>query len=382
MLDFIVIGGGMVGSAIALGLAQQGKRGLIIERHLPKPFSTEQLPDIRMSALSLGSVSLLTSLGAWQHIESMRYQPYSRLSVCEGVTSDVTHFDASSIDQTWLGYFVENRVTQLALHKALKDYDSVEWKTEVDVEQIDPEQGDIHLSDGSRIQAELIIGADGAQSRVRQLAKIGQTGWQYGQQAMGIIVKTPFPSTHETWQRFRPQGPIAYLPMHDQYAALIWYDQADSISHLMSLDEPQLKEALVSAYGAAYLGLEIINKARFPLARAHANQYVKGKVVLAGDAAHTINPLAGQGVNIGFKDVEQLLAALEGQSMPSADQLRQRYERPRRRANALMMSTMDAFYLGFSNDILPLKLARNALLKVVDNAGLMKQHILKYAVGL
>lgn len=384
MFDFIVVGGGMIGSALALGLGQQGHKVAIVEQHLPLAFSPEQPPDIRMSALSLGTMKLLEQLGAWDAISQSRTQPYSKLTVWESAADENrrTRFDAQSIGVDNLGFFVENRLTQLGLHEQIQGLDNVSWFTSATVVTLDCENATVTLSDGQELTANFIVGADGAQSQVRALANIGQSGWQYGQQALGVTIKTTSPSTHETWQRFRPEGPIAYLPMFENYAALIWYDNADKIRNLKSMSIGVLAEHVKDMF-VEYVGeFEALQSAAFPLTRAHANQYIRKRVILVGDAAHTINPLAGQGVNIGFQDVNCLLSLFAQDNVISEDSLRKSYQQPRMRANQLMMSSMDAFYYGFSNDILPLKLLRNGLLRLADNAGAIKQQALKYAVGI
>ena len=384
MFDFIVVGGGMIGSALALGLGQQGHKVAIVEQHLPLAFSPEQPPDIRMSALSLGTMKLLQHLGAWDAISQSRTQPYSKLTVWESAADENrrTQFDAQSIGVDNLGFFVENRLTQLGLHEQIQGLDNVSWFTSATVVTLDCENATVTLSDGKELTANFIVGADGAQSQVRALANIGQSGWQYGQQALGVTIKTTSPSTHETWQRFRPEGPIAYLPMFENYAALIWYDNADKIRNLKSMSIDVLAEHVKDMF-VEYVGeFEALQSAAFPLTRAHANQYIRKRVILVGDAAHTINPLAGQGVNIGFQDVNCLLSLFAQDNIISEDSLRKSYQQPRMRANQLMMSSMDAFYYGFSNDILPLKLLRNGLLRLADNAGAIKQQALKYAVGI
>jgi 2-octaprenyl-3-methyl-6-methoxy-1,4-benzoquinol hydroxylase len=170
--------------------------------------------------------------------------------------------------------------------------------------------------------------------------------------------------------------------MFENYAALIWYDNADKIRNLNSMSIGVLAEHVKDMF-VEYVGeFEALQSAAFPLTRAHANQYIRKRVILVGDAAHTINPLAGQGVNIGFQDVNCLLSLFAQDNVISEDSLRKSYQQPRMRANQLMMSSMDAFYYGFSNDILPLKLLRNGLLRLADNAGAIKQQALKYAVGI
>jgi 2-octaprenyl-3-methyl-6-methoxy-1,4-benzoquinol hydroxylase len=384
MLDFIVVGGGMIGAACALGLAKQGYRVVIIEKYMPEPFDAKQAPDVRMSALSLATERLLDRLGAWEFVQAMRSQPYDTLTVWESAVDEAqrTQFQANTINQTHLGHFVENRLTQLALHKALENSPNVTWYSDATITSLDPYAAQLSLSNGESLQARWVIGADGAQSQVRKLANIGQTGWQYAQHAMGVIVETDAPSTRETWQKFRPEGPIAYLPMYANYAALIWYDSAEVISHLIGLPDVEF-QAQVNQQFAPFVGrFTALQRAEFPLTRSHSNDYVRGKTILVGDAAHTINPLAGQGVNIGFKDVDALLTMFEHSIEVDEKDIKSRYETPRRRQNALMMTAMDAFYIGFSNDLLPLKFVRNGLLQLANQAGPLKQRALEYAVGL
>lgn len=374
----------MIGSALACGLAKQGRSIAIVENAMPQPYSVEQPPDVRMSALSLHTIKLLQSLGAWQHVQSMRSQPYDQLTVWETAqdVSQRTSFYASEIGEIELGHFVENRITQLALQTALAEFDNITWYTDVSIAALHVDEGHMTLDNGEQLQAQWIIGADGGMSRVRQLAQIGQTGWQYAQQACGIVVKLPGSAGHETWQQFRPQGPIAFLPMYGQYAALIWYDDKATIQSLMTLNQSAFEQRVRTTFGELVGDFEIQQYAAFPLTRAHANQYVKGRVILAGDAAHSINPLAGQGVNIGFKDVKALLDVVSANDNLDTEHLQRDYENSRRRENALMMTTMDAFYVGFSNDIAPLKFIRNGLLRLADNAGALKNRALRYAVGL
>ena len=382
--DAIVIGGGMVGSATALGLAKLGRTVALIEKNLPQDFSPEQPPDVRLSALSLSTVKFLNQLGAWQHISSMRCQPYNELAVWENAQTeaDKTVFTASSIGCDSLGQFVENRLTQLALHKEIAQYSAVDLYSNSNIEMLDTLNNQIVLKDGQKLHGKWIIGADGAQSKVRTAAGIGQTGWQYAQQALGVIVQLETNSGSRTWQQFKSTGPVAFLPMYDNFAALIWYHDANEISRLTALSEEQLKIRIIDNFPSIGADFSISSRGSFPLNRAHANQYVKAHTVLVGDSAHTINPLAGQGVNIGFKDVEALLNVFEQNGMPDTQKMSKEYEDVRRRQNLLMMTAMDVFYLAFSNEIEPLKMIRNLALKAAGKAGPLKQQALKYAVGI
>jgi len=401
MYDFCINGGGMVGSALALGLAQQNYRVALIEPFLPSDYEAGSKPDLRVSAISDASVALLKALGAWQFIEQMRVKPYTGLSVWDSPEYR-TDFTAQSIDVAQLGYFVENRVLQLGCHQALGNHDNVSWFTGSKVKHItlNPNalQSDtknnapavVTLESGDTIDAKWLVGADGAGSQVRQAANIGSSGWQYSQHAMGITVEMAKPVEPITWQQFTPNGPKAFLPMFDNYASLIWYDSPTELNLLTSLNNAQLKQKILAAFPEDLTHNEndftIIDKAIFPLTRAHASHYVTNPVILIGDAAHTINPLAGQGVNLGFSDVERLLEVTAKhepvESSTFIDKLVNDYETPRQRENALMMSAMDGFYGLFSNDIAPIKWVRNQLLFVAQRFEPAKREVLKYAIGM
>ena len=384
--DVCVIGGGMVGSAVALGLAKLGLQVTIVETNMPQPFRPEQPPDIRMSAFSMASVALLEQLGAWQHIQKMRVCPYRRLAVWE--RSDcMTEFDAADINASHLGFFVENRLVQLGIHKALEKQSLVTWLADSRVKRISrTDTTRVEFEDGSDLICKLVIGADGASSRVREIAQIGTTGWRYQQHALGIKIKTTEPSQDITWQQFTPTGPVAFLPMYGGYASLIWYHQGEQIKYLKSLSTDKLKAQIIAHFPSQLPDFEILETASFPLTRMHANCYVRDSIVLMGDAAHTINPLAGQGVNLGFKDVaefiQQMDSCLQTGGKINDEKGLKKYERARRGQNLLMMSAMDALYATFSNDFAPMKAIRNLGLKVADKTGVLKHQVMKYAMGL
>ncbi len=389
MYDFCINGGGMVGAATALGLAKKGYSIAIIEPNMPLPFERESKPDIRVSAISQTSVDLLDTLGAWRHIASMRVKPYTGLSVWEN-TDSRTDFTAKSIDMPQLGYFVENRLIQLGCHQALAQYDNVVWFTQdkVTTMSIGPSGATVKVGNHA-IEARWIIGADGANSQVRNAAHIGQTGWQYQQQAMGILVEMAHKADPITWQQFTPSGPRAFLPLFGRYASLVWYDDEIVLKSLKKLSSTQLKAKILSAFPAElqmHNDFEVLDRASFPLTRAHANKYVSQSAILIGDAAHTINPLAGQGVNLGFKDVGALLDCVERcsdvRSVEFSKRLLSDYEAVRRKDNLLMMSAMDGFYALFSNANTFVSVARNKLLELVQGLKPLKKQVLAYAIGV
>ncbi|WP_286265794.1 FAD-dependent oxidoreductase [Thalassotalea atypica] len=390
LVDCIVVGGGMVGAAAALSLAQLGLSVTLVEKSAPNPLSPEQPVDLRVSAISLASEYLLEQLGAWPQIRAWRCAPYKRLGVWESELA-YTEFNADDIDQPYLGHIIENRSIQLALWQQIEAHDSIELICPSSVEslsQVDHETtGFSTLSVGEReINARLIVAADGGNSFIRKLAGIGCTGWQYQQSAMLIHVQTSIEQQDITWQQFTPSGPMAMLPLSGNQASLVWYHHKDEIRRLSALSNQALQERVLAAFPEKLGDIKVLNKASFPLTRQHANSYVEGRVVLLGDAAHSINPLAGQGVNLGFKDVKALqtiiATAIGNGELWHQPHVLVRYEKARRTDNALMMTGMDALYKGFSNDLPLFKLLRNTGLFVAQRVPILKSKALAYACGI
>ncbi|VDZ84202.1 2-octaprenyl-3-methyl-6-methoxy-1,4-benzoquinol hydroxylase [Kluyvera intermedia] len=385
--DVAVVGSGMVGGALALGLAQNGFTVTVLEKSAPPDFDPSSPPDVRISAISASSVALLRSLGVWDAVLAMRAHPWRRLETWEWQNAHVV-FDASELKLPNLGFMVENNVLQRALWQALAAHPQVTLREGTTLNNMSPEgEGDVlRLADGSEIHAKLVVGADGALSQVRQQAGIGIHGWQYPQSCMLITVKSENEPGDSTWQQFSPAGPRAFLPLFDNWASLVWYDTPARIRQLQSLSMPQLQREITNHFPERLGHVTPVAAGAFPLTRRHAQQYVQPGLALVGDAAHTIHPLAGQGVNLGYRDVDALLDVLAnarsvGENWASLSVL-QRYQARRRVDNLLMQSGMDLFYAGFSNDLGPLRVLRNVGLMAAQRAGVLKHQALKYALGL
>lgn len=379
--DVAVIGGGMVGAAVAIGFAKQGRSVLVVEGKEPEAFTPEQPMDIRVSAISEHSVEILESLGAWQAISDMRVCPYRRLETWEHPDCR-TRFHSDELNMERLGYIVENRLIQLGLWAEFEKYPNLTLRCPETLQHIEfSATPQVTLSSGECFTADLVVGADGANSKVRALAGIGITAWDYRQHCMLINVETELPQQDITWQQFNPTGPRSFLPLCGHQGSLVWYDSPKRIKRLCGMSTEQLRQEVLSHFPAELGDVKVLQFGSFPLTRRHAQSYYKQGCVLVGDSAHTINPLAGQGVNLGFKDVEALLEVTEGQQTLSMDVLKQ-YERKRRPDNLLMQSGMDFFYKSFSNELAPLKFVRNAALKVAEKSGPIKAQVLKYALGL
>nr|WP_301542035.1 FAD-dependent monooxygenase [Shewanella sp. KJ2020] len=386
--DVILVGGGMVGAATAIGLAEQGLKVAVVESFVPKAYGPEQPLDVRVSAISVASETLLDRLGAMDALLQMRNVPYLGLETWE-LEGCITQFHCSQIGASHLGHIVENRLIQLALWQRMAQLNGITLYCPDKVAAFarDSDSVSLHLQSNIKLTAKLLVGADGANSQVRQWAGIGITGWDYAQSAMLINIKTAQGQQDVTWQQFTPKGPRSLLPLPGNNASLVWYDDANRIKQLMQLNNKQLAEQIRVHFPARLdADFTVESKGSFGLTRRHAQRYYSQNVVILGDAAHTINPLAGQGVNLGFKDVEALLAVIEEALTRHeawwSKEVLARYQDRRYRDNQLMMTTMDVFYAGFSNDILPLKLLRNGALKLANINSPIKQTVLKYAMGL
>ena len=383
-VDVLVVGGGMVGAACALGFAKQGKTVAMVEAIEPAAYTAEQPMDLRISAISHGSTLLLEKLGIWQQVLAMRACPYSKLATWEN-ESNKLQFDASSLGVSELGFMVENRLLQLALWQALKTYQNATLHYPNTLHAI--EQGaalsTATLDNGEQISAKLVIAADGAHSWLRTQVGIGITAWDYRHHCLLIHVKPKIPEEGVTWQYFSSQGPVAYLPFIQGDACLVWYAESSRIQELTAMNNTALKREILLHFPSRLGEVEVVNFSSFPLTRRHAQSYYKNNIVLVGDAAHTINPLAGQGVNLGFKDVAAMLQLFEqADSLANTQMLLARYQQKRHSDNLVMQTAMDVFYKGFSNDFAPIKLLRNFALEAIERSGPVKTQILKYAIGL
>lgn len=380
--DYAIVGGGMVGAATAIGLAKLGHNVAVIESKEPEAYNSSQPMDIRVSAISQSSVDLLEDLGAWKYIKETRVCPYKRLETWEHPECR-TRFHSDALDMEQLGFIVENRLIQLGLWQMFSTHENLTVITPTKIADLEffTDHNVLTLENGDKIKTKWVIGADGANSYVRQKAKIGVTAWDYRQHCMLINIETEKSQQDITWQWFTPSGPRSFLPLHGNKGSLVWYDSPQRIKQLSSMNAIQLEKE-IKAYFPQELGeFSVEQHGSFPLTRRHAQKYVDHRCVLLGDAAHTINPLAGQGVNLGFKDVKVLLEEIESKGIETEKALRM-YESRRKIDNLAMQSSMDLFYTLFSNSLPPVKFLRNVGLKLADSSGALKTQALKYALGL
>lgn len=388
--DVLIVGGGMVGSSLACALGGSGLSVAVLERSLPPAFSVDQPHDLRVSALSIASERFLRNIGAWDGIQNRRSCPYRRMKVWESDSRRAaTEFDATAIGYDHLGHIAENRVIQLALLDRLRDFDNIDLITPAKTTRIDYSPGAtlVELESGEQLVGRLVVAADGGDSLVRQAAGIGVTQWDYDQHALVAGVTTAYPQQDITWQQFTPTGPLAFLPLSGNNASIVWYNTPNEVKRLKALPDEVFMQQLHQTFPEELGHLtELQGRGSFPLRRQHAQSYVLEGLALAGDAAHMIHPLAGQGVNIGLLDSAALAEVLlkahaEGHSLADLHVLKQ-YEHQRRQHNLLMMQVMDSFYRVFSNDIGPLKLLRNAGLGLAGRLPPARNQVMAFAMGL
>ncbi len=411
--DVLIIGGGMVGMALACVLAKQGFEVHVLEEKQPKPFDPAQALDLRVSAVSLASQNVLEAAGAWAHVLAMSFSPAAKKGLPEGKLEEQppgmvlaratpfrrmrvwdqagvgdTRFDSREIGEPFLGHIVENRILQLALWQAAAGLDGVQTHCPAQLDGLSIHAHGVvaQLSDGASIHAKLVVGADGAHSRLRDLAHIGVIAWDYDVEALVATVKTHAPQQDITWQRFTPSGPQALLPLPGHHASLVWYHAPDEVARLLALDEADFLAELLRSFPRELGAIEaLVGRGSFKLTRRHAQTYAKPRVVLAGDAAHTIHPLAGQGVNLGFMDVaalaENLIAARARHQDIGALHVLQAYEGQRRGENLLMQSGMDVLHHLFkpAHGVVPL--LRGALLRLANDLPPLKRMLTRRATG-
>ncbi|MDN3681701.1 FAD-dependent 2-octaprenylphenol hydroxylase [Vibrio tapetis subsp. quintayensis] len=387
--DIAIVGGGMVGLTLAAALAKTELRVAIVEGKLPSS-ELNELPDIRVSALSRSSEQVLRSVGAWSGIEQRRASPYVAMEVWDKDSFASIDFHANHLSQPNLGHIVENRVIQLSLLDRIKQLDNVTLFAPQKCQSVVVGESEawITLDSGQALTAKLVVGADGAHSWLRQQQDIPLTHWDYGHHALVANIKTELPHHYTARQIFTPQGPLAFLPMQDaNMSSIVWSTEPKQADALMAMSDKEFNKALSAVFDLR-LGLCEVKGERqaFPLKMRYARDFAKDRVALIGDAAHTIHPLAGQGVNLGLLDAASLAQEVtrlwqEGQDIGLKRNLRP-FERWRKAEAAKMITSMQGFRDLFAGDNPAKKLLRGVGMSVADKLPGAKNLIMERALGL
>lgn len=392
--DIVIVGAGMVGSLLAALLREAGLGIVLLERGSVGAPDREDPFEPRVSALTRASENLLRHVAAWDDIAAIRSCPYSRMEVWDANGTGRVEFSAQELGESHLGVMVENRLLQWALTEAATAMPQVELRCPAELVALErlPARWRLTLADGSRLDARLVIGADGARSVVRRLAGIDVREHDYGQRAIVTTIYTQLPHGDTARQRFAATGPLALLPLrtHEggtQQCSIVWSQDEAEAQRLLALDDAAFCRELGFACERV-LGDITGCDARysFPLRAAHSERYTREGLALIGDAAHAIHPLAGQGVNLGLLDAavlaEEILRAQERGLPWWEEDVLARYSRRRRAHNTLILNSMTAFKKLFGSDHPALVLARNFGLSATNALLPVKQEFARVAMGL
>tara|TARA_R110001606_G_C15404643_1_gene654150 strand:+ start:27244 stop:28458 length:1215 start_codon:yes stop_codon:yes gene_type:complete len=383
--DVIIVGGGMVGATLAVALAEQSNiKVALVEAYQTALIAENDQPELRVSALTRASEMLLKNLNIWPQLIPNRISSFTDMKVWETAASSL-HFDSADIGEPLLGHIIENRHLQQACLARCRQIANIDFLCPA--KPISRTGNTLVLEDGKVLTADLIVAADGAQSHLREWAGIASQGWDYQQTAVVCTVTTELAHNKTARQRFLPEGPLAFLPLADPHqCSIVWSNSTEEAELLCQLDDERFKQVLSKAFESTLGDItNVSRRASFPLKLSHADHYVDVGFALVGDAAHTIHPLAGQGVNIGLLDAATLAEIVleahgKGRNIGSLHTLN-KYQRRRKADNLIMQLTMDAFKRVFGSDIAPIRWTRRFGLQTVNKQGLLKKLFMSQAAG-
>jgi 2-octaprenyl-3-methyl-6-methoxy-1,4-benzoquinol hydroxylase len=389
-VDVAVSGGGVVGAACALALARAGLEVALVEGTSPSPWQRER-PDLRVYAFAADNAALLQDLGISNSVRDARAHPYRRMRVWDAAGGGELAFDADAFGRSELGWIVEHG---LLLDRLWAVLPGAGVRVHCPARVAALEQADagtdgvrLQLDDGTRLQARIAIAADGAQSTLRALAGLEVDRHDYAQRGVVAYVATERPHEDTAWQRFLPGGPLAFLPCADGSSSIVWTLPDADAGRMLALDDDAFGRALTQAFDARLGAVRAMSpRAAFPLRRQLVRDYVAGRVLVLGDAAHVVHPLAGQGVNLGLRDVAALrdgiLAAQRARRDWDAPSLLSRWARARKSENVLAAHAFDGINRLYGSDGMAATLLRGPLLGLASRLPPVAQRLWRRAAGL
>ena len=393
--DVLIAGGSFVGLTLALALSRSSKGSLrvVVVDRTPPQSARAAASDGRATALSAASVHLFQSLRVWDDLFACA-EPFSEIDITDSKLGAVArpsllHFDGALSEGEPAAYMLENHLLRGALIECAEAADGVTFLAPETVEDfsVAPSGVSSRLGSGGTVHASLLVAADGRKSVLRKKAGIGTVGWSYRQAGIVATLGIEKPHQGRAVQHFLPQGPFAILPLQDNRVSLVWTEERARAHEIVALDDTEFLSEAKKRMGARYGALSLAGpRAAFPLDMHVARAFAAERVALVGDAAHGVHPLAGQGLNIGLRDVAALAevvieAARLGLDVGSIEVL-QRYERWRRFDSAFSGLAMDALNRLFTNDNAPLRALRSLGLGLVDRAPALKRVFVREAAGL
>jgi 2-octaprenylphenol hydroxylase len=394
--DIAIVGAGMIGLTVASLLARSEHAGALritlLDAGREPAFPVNDEVSLRVSAISAGTTRILEEIGVWQRIVAARACPFREMKVWDAAGSvdgpETLRFDAADFAVPELGFIVENVLIQQALLEQLRSSNvAIRFESPITHIEKSHDRYVISLASGKTLATDLLVGADGARSFVREQANIPLRTWPYAQKAFVTHLRPAIRHCNTAWQRFLETGPLGLLPLADGRVSIVWSTTPELADKALSASDDDL-QAMLSAASDEVLGQLVPAGPRgaFPLRAQHAEQYSRPGLVLVGDAAHAIHPLAGQGANLGFSDAAQLAreinAALGVNENPGDLPVLRRYERARKGDNLTMLRFVDGLNRLFSNHSAPAARFRGGGMRLFNNSGPLRERAVQVALGL
>jgi 2-octaprenylphenol hydroxylase len=387
--DVVIVGAGMVGLTLALALKNSGLNIVVIDKG-SAPQSLGPEPELQVSALTLASINIIKNIEGWDGLDHSRVTPYTDMQVWDQDSFAQIDFSHKQGGHACLGYLLENQNLRLSLWRRAEQAANIRLLSEQAIKTLGFGQTEcfITLENGSNLSTRLVVGADGPESMVKRQANFAQTFWDYDQHGIVATIKTDLPHQGVAQQVFTPYGPLAFLPLwQDNLCSIVWSQDTDKSDALMGLSKEQFEKSLTVAFDGRLGRCELVSPVkRYPLKMRYARQWLDERVVLVGDAAHTIHPLAGQGANLGLVDAaalaEQIISChTKGKDFGMVRHLRP-YERWRKTEAVKMIALMQGFKELFAGNMLPKKFIRGAGLAAINRLGMTKQAMVKQMMGV
>ena len=385
--DVVVIGGGAVGIAAACKLSQQFDRIAIIDNTQHTPWQKGDAYGLRVSAINLASIELLSQIDAWKDVKMMRAFPYRSMYVWEQHGDTQIDFNASDTTHSSLGSIVENQVLLTALNNAVNKNSNVTQFSNAALHKLSAISDSsmlVELDNGVRLTGQLVIGADGQRSKVRECIGISCKRTHYHQLGLVCTVNTELDHQQTAWQCFTENGPLALLPLEGNTCSIVWSIPEQKCHELMALDDAEFNQQLSSAFEYKLGNITLASEQKsFPLLGAQAAQYIDHRVVLLGDAAHAVHPLAGLGLNLGLADLTHLSILLQESDRPlGSERVLRQYERARKSENAIMQRSLEMIDALFREERQLVKQIRSIGVNMTNKALPLKLMFMRQALGV
>lgn len=385
--DVVVVGGGAVGVAAACKLSQQYDRIAIIDNTQHIPWQKNDDYGLRVSAINLASIKLLSQINAWDDVQMMRAFPYHSMYVWEQGADTQINFNASDTTHASLGSIVENQVLLTALNNSAQKHDNITQFSCIALKQLSAISDSsmlVELDNGDRLTAQLVIGADGQRSKVRDCIGVSSVHTDYQQLGLVCTVKTELDHQQTAWQCFTEHGPLALLPLEENTCSIVWSVPEQKSHELMALSDNEFNHQLSSAFEFKLGNLAVSSERKsFPLLGAQATQYIDHRVVLLGDAAHAVHPLAGLGLNLGLADLAHLSELLQTSDRPlGSERVLRQYERARKSENILMQRSLEMIDSLFREERQVVKQVRSIGVNMTNKALPLKMMFMRRALGV